>query len=134
MSNPVDSQNTSSDAILHETESPVRRAIVAICEKCGKKIAAESGDPDASPSRDIQKKLKTEFAEAFGRGEVRPVVSSCLDVCPQGEITVGIFRTDAQQPSHQFFTFAPEDTANLAGALKKKLNSSGPSSGPSSGE
>lgn len=111
---------------LHEAESPVSRAIVAICEKCGKKIATQANlGPDVNPSRDLQKHLKVDFANAFGRGVVRPVTSSCLDVCPDGEITVGIFRTDETRPSHEFFTFEMknmgDEATKIAEALKKKL-------------
>ena len=70
--------------LVSDTESPVNRAIVFICEKCGRR-----GDLDGkNASHRLASKLKRACKRRFERGEVRVVLTSCMDVCPEEQITV----------------------------------------------
>lgn len=88
--------------------SPVTEALILICEKCGKKLT-NSSDRDDNPAVILQKMIKEQIRDEYGKGKFRCVITSCLDVCPQGELTVAISPT-SQKESDRFFTF--EETVN----------------------
>jgi hypothetical protein len=71
---------------------PASEALILICEKCGKKLGADS--------REIQGRVKERIREEGLKGRVRAVVTTCMDVCPDGEIAVGIVRPGGPE----FFT------------------------------
>lgn len=74
---------------INDAEAPVSQALILICEKCGKKLASDS---EQNPSRDLQAALKEEIKATGAKGVLRAVVTSCMDICPNGEITVAISR------------------------------------------
>jgi predicted metal-binding protein len=83
--------------LVQEVESPVSRAIVFICEKCGR-----HGDSDGkNASHRLASKLKRACKRRFERGEVRVVLTSCMDVCPDKQITV-LIQPVAGVPMTQF--------------------------------
>jgi hypothetical protein len=97
---------------LQTTETPVKQAIIMVCEKCGQKLMPTGGESDAlNPALAFQQQMKSEIKQRFGKGVVRAVSSSCLDVCPQGRVTVGIVNADSKNETAklEFFTVAPED-------------------------
>lgn len=96
--------------------SPVSDALIMICEKCGKKLAATE-DPEQNPSRQLQKQMKETVKERFGKGKIRPVVSSCFDVCPKDEVTVAIVRFDNGAKKSQFYCIPKDDFMNSGEAL-----------------
>ena len=70
--------------LVADVESPVSRAIVFVCEKCGRR----SDSDGKNASHRLASKLKRACKRRFERGEVRVALSSCMDVCPEGQITV----------------------------------------------
>ena len=70
--------------LVSDVPSPVSRALVFICEKCGRR-----GDPEGkNASHRLASKLKRACKRRFERGEVRIALTSCMDLCPDEQITV----------------------------------------------
>lgn len=105
---------------LEAAEAPVSRALLTVCEKCGRKLA---GDKDAkdTPSTELRKALKEKCAEAFGKGVVRPVTSSCMDICPRDRIAVGFLPVGGKGGGACFFTVDPSDPARVSGEILEVL-------------
>ena len=82
-------------------ESPVSQALILICEKCGIKI---SPDPEKNLARALAADLKQKIKDAGGKGKVRAVVTGCLDVCPEKQLTFAISRSGASDD--EFYTLA----------------------------
>jgi predicted metal-binding protein len=70
--------------LVRDAESPVSRAIVFICEKCGRR----GGHDGKNPSHRLASKLKRACKRRFERGGVRIVLTRCMDICPEEQITV----------------------------------------------
>lgn len=85
---------------LASSASPVSAALIAICEKCGRKISGEDGE--ANVSRRLQKSLKAEIAAQERKDELRAIVSSCLHLCPNDAVAVAILPV-AGQGQARFF-------------------------------
>ncbi len=87
---------------MKPVETPVETFIL-ICEKCGKKLSANDGDE--SPSRDLQKALKSLAKngplDGALKSKVRPVVTSCMNICPEGQIAMGVIEFGKKE---HFFT------------------------------
>ena len=66
--------------------APVNRAMVFICEKCGKRAG---GDAKHS-SYELASKLKRLLKHELGKGETRIVLTSCMDACPKDGIAVSV--------------------------------------------
>lgn len=88
---------TSKETQLTPVRSPVSQALILVCEKCGRKLA---GEGEENPAKALQLSLKERIKADGKKGVLRAVVTSCLDVCPKGEVTVGIVR----EGSREFFT------------------------------
>lgn len=99
---------------LKPASPPAEEALILICEKCGKKL----GKSDENPAREIQGALKEKIKECGLKGKYRAVVTSCMDVCPYGEIAIGISTPKGED---QFLTAAGEPE-EIAGLLAKALN------------
>ena len=70
--------------LVTDADSPVSRAMVFICEKCGRRA-----DPDGkNASHRLASKLKRACKRRFERGEIRIALTSCMDICPEDRITV----------------------------------------------
>ena len=105
------------DASLRTTEPPVTRALIMICEKCGKKLSKISGDDDLS--RTLQKSLKAAIAEAGEKHEIRAVLSSCLNLCPDDAIALSILPIGAACRA-EFLELDPQYRKDAeAGVLRK---------------
>jgi predicted metal-binding protein len=70
--------------LVQDAESPVTRAMIFICEKCGRREESEG----KNASHRLASRLKRACKRRFERGEVRVVLTSCMDVCPEQQITV----------------------------------------------
>lgn len=70
--------------LITDTEPPVTRAMVFICEKCGRRTDHEG----KNPSHRLASRLKRACKRRFERGAVRIALTSCMDVCPEDRITV----------------------------------------------
>jgi predicted metal-binding protein len=107
--------------LVSNAESPVSRAIVFICEKCGRR-----GDHDGkNASHRLASKLKRACKRRFGRGEVRIALTSCMDVCPEEQITILI------QPvcGAHLTQFRQADIKDVEGASERLLQILAESSG-----
>ncbi len=110
----------SSPKVLETAAAPVQRAIIMVCEKCGQKLVAVGDKSDAvNPALEFQKQMKLEIKERFGKGVVRAVSSSCLDLCPQGRIAVGVANAN---DGLEFFTVAPEKLSLAKTELLARYN------------
>src|SRR5580698_3506806 len=102
-----------SEALVSDTETPVSRAMVFICEKCGRR-----GDLDGkNSSHRLASKLKRACKRRFERGEVRIALTSCMDVCPEDHIAVLIQPVSGAQPTR----FRQADVEDLDGASERLL-------------
>jgi predicted metal-binding protein len=75
---------------MHVVDSPVTTGLILVCEKCGKRLEK---DHDENPSRKLVSRLKKSSRDLFGKGEVRAVLTSCLDICPENRISVVVIPT-----------------------------------------
>ena len=104
---------------LKKAESPVKKGFLLVCEKCGKKLA---GNSEENPARTLQKALKEKVKAELPSDTIRPLVSSCMNVCPDGEITLAIVE---DQAPHRFFTIpetkTTEEFDQLWSELKKLI-------------
>ncbi len=71
---------------LEVVESPFKKALILVCEKCGKK----AGSKDENFSSRLQKELKRSANNRFGKHQVRTVVTSCFDICPKNRVVACI--------------------------------------------
>lgn len=63
--------------------------LVLVCEKCGKKL--ESSNPagvSGNPSHTLKDWLKKQLLSKTLWGKTRVVVTTCLDICPEGKVAV----------------------------------------------
>jgi predicted metal-binding protein len=99
--------------LVTDAESPVSRAMIFICEECGRR-----GDfGGKNPSHRLASKLKRACKRRFERGEVRIALTSCMDVCPEDHITVLIQPVSGTQPAR----FRQADIEDLDGASERLL-------------
>ncbi len=71
---------------LQPLPAPVNRAIVFICQKCGKR----AGGSEKHASSELASKIKRATKREFGKGEVRVVLTTCMDACPEEGISVAL--------------------------------------------
>jgi predicted metal-binding protein len=87
--------------------------MIFICEKCGRR-----GDPDGkNASHRLASKLKRACKRCFERGEVRVALTSCMDVCPEEQITVLIQPVCGANASR----FLQADIEDVDGASERLL-------------
>jgi predicted metal-binding protein len=101
-----DRQAAVMDRRMQPIEPPVSNALVLVCEKCGKRLDTES---DKNPSRRLVSRLKKMAKKSFDRGEIRAVATSCMDLCPEGEVSVAIVSVRHARPDTRFFTVGVDD-------------------------
>jgi predicted metal-binding protein len=99
--------------LVTDAEAPVTRAMVFICEKCGRRT-----DHDGkNPSHRLASKLKRACKRRFERGAVRIALTSCMDVCPEDQITVLIQPVSGVHATQ----FRQADIADVEGASERLL-------------
>jgi|GEM_PF-2172927 len=98
--------------------TPIKRALVLICEKCGRKCSSEFDD---NPSRRLQKKLKASARERFGKKEVRAVLTTCLDVCLKNKITVSVVNVHTESSAQGAIEFFEVEPTHIQTAVDKIL-------------
>jgi len=62
--------------------------LILICEKCGKKMGAADPVTGENPAIALKDWSKKQLLKKSLWGKTRAVVSSCLDVCPEGKVAV----------------------------------------------
>lgn len=75
-----------------EASSAPWQGCIAVCSKCARKVRAMEGDKTR-----LRVALKALIKDRGLKKLVRPVDSSCLDVCPEGLITVAHFSPHGTQ-------------------------------------
>ena len=98
-------------------EPPFSTGLILICDKCGKRMKA---DFDENPSRELVARLKKESKEAFGKGEVRAALTSCLDICPENRISVAIVPTGGHAEGARYFTVKASDIKDTSQTIVKE--------------
>jgi predicted metal-binding protein len=101
--------------------SPVSEALILICEKCGKKLAPDS---EPNPARELQLLLKEKIKNQGKKGQLRAVITSCMDLCPKGEIAIGISVTAGK---NRYFTLEGVDHEAASELLFEQLDKKGES-------
>jgi predicted metal-binding protein len=99
--------------VVTDIEAPVSRAMVFICEKCGRRA-----DHDGkNPSHRLASKLKRACKRRFERGAIRIALTSCMDVCPEDQITVLIQPVAGVHATQ----FRQADISDVEGASERLL-------------
>jgi predicted metal-binding protein len=99
--------------------SPVSEALILICEKCGKKLVADS---EPNPARELQLLLKEKIKTQGKKGQLRAVITSCMDLCPPGEIAICISVTAGK---NRYFTLEGGDSEAASRLLFEQLDKKG---------
>jgi predicted metal-binding protein len=71
---------------LQTLPPPADRAMIFICQKCGKR----AGGSYKQASYELASNLKSAAKRKFVKGDVRVVLTNCMKVCPTDAITVCI--------------------------------------------
>ena len=79
------------DKGIEASEAPWHNCL-AVCSKCARKVKAMDGDKTK-----LRVQLKALIAAKGIKKQVRAVDVSCLDVCPEGKITVALFTEKGAQ-------------------------------------
>jgi predicted metal-binding protein len=98
-------------ASMHRIDPPVSHTLVLVCEKCGKRLETDS---EKNPSRRLVSRLKKMAKKTFDRGEVRAVATSCMDLCPDGEISIALLTFRDGGNNTRFFTVSADDVEDTA--------------------
>ena len=106
--------------MLKSALPPEPDTFVMICEKCGLKI-----NPGANPnlSRQLQSDLKRKIRASFPNKEIKALIVSCMDVCPENEVTVSIMTFKGDPTKAEFFTVTPEPIDRASEKIFEKLQS-----------
>jgi predicted metal-binding protein len=82
----------SKDTKIESAEVEWSEAVVMICTKCGKQF--QSAHNQEAPER-IKSDLKSIAKAELGKGSVRVVTSSCLNICPVDKIAIAVASKNA---------------------------------------
>lgn len=93
-------------------EPPARLALVFICERCGNRVT-HSGK---NPSQRLASRLKKATKRRCEKGDIRSVLTSCMNVCPEDRIAIQIAPVGGR---HQcaFYTVGVEDLEESAATI-----------------
>ena len=97
-------------------QPPVTRAMVFICEKCGRRAESDG----KNPSHRLASKLKRATKRRFERGEIRIALTTCLDLCPDDRIAVMIQPVPRPEPA-RFLSADFDDVEACAERLVKLI-------------
>ncbi len=81
-------------------EAPVSHKMMWICEKCGFKLVDEETE---NLARSLQKAVKRKISDDKRKREVRAMVTSCMNICPNKKIAAAI--ADLKSGSMTFVEF-----------------------------
>jgi|SRR5580698_3576064 predicted metal-binding protein len=79
---------------INPLPAPVTRALVFVCDRCGKR----AGDSKRL-SGELASHVKRKAKQRWGKGEVRVALTSCMDACPENGISVSIQPLTGSQAS-----------------------------------
>ncbi len=104
------------NSLVRLTDAPVELALVLVCEKCGRRVA----DSKKNPSHHLVSKLKRMTKNEFGKGAVRAVLTSCLDLCPDQRVAIAVIPTASGIPTH-FFETDVDDVDEAGSCIVKEV-------------
>jgi predicted metal-binding protein len=113
MSNLPDQPNSS---CLEKAAAPVQRTLILICEKCGSKIATQDQLAE-NPAVTLRQTLKGEIKQRFPKKTMRAVLTGCLDICPEGSISVAVVALAPGDQAPCFYTIPKQKLAQATEAL-----------------
>jgi len=113
-----DSELISKD-LIQEIPPAVKQGFILVCEKCGVKLSQGEAE---NPSRVFQKTLKSAIQKFFGRKIIRPILTGCLDNCPEGKIAVGIVPLDKSKKA-VFLEVKPKNYEDSAAQIIEMIES-----------
>jgi predicted metal-binding protein len=105
---------------VHTMPAPVDRAMLFICEKCGKRVGGDA----KHASYKLASKLKRLAKHELGKGEIRVALTSCMDACPEERIAIAVQPVIPGMPP-MFLEADPYDIEASSEALLKILRQSG---------
>jgi predicted metal-binding protein len=114
------SKNSTSKNVLHPMQPPVGRAMVFICQECGQRV----GKSTRNASYELAENLKHAAKREFGKREVRVVLTSCMDCCPEGGISVLLQPVEPGRKSSLVWADVYEPEASSE-ALLRRLRDAG---------
>jgi predicted metal-binding protein len=91
---------------MQAIDPPVSNALILVCEKCGKRL---DSDRDKNPSRQLVSRLKKLAKKRFGKGAVRAIATSCMDICPDDRISVAFIEFRGTTSNTRFFAVSGDD-------------------------
>ncbi len=94
--------------------APDYTSFILICEKCGAKL-----NPNKDLAQELKKELKNKIKSLPNLTGFRPMVSSCMDICPDNEMSISVMPLDGKTP--EFFTVGAEDIPQVADQILNKL-------------
>jgi predicted metal-binding protein len=94
----------------------MNRAMVFICEKCGRR----AGGSGKNPSHRLASKFKRLTKHEFAKGDVRIVLTSCMDICPDDQIAISV-QPSAPQHAAAFWVSDIEDLDASSEALMRTV-------------
>jgi hypothetical protein len=72
--------------LVYPVESPVSQAMVSISEKCGRR----AGGSGKNISHRLASHFKRWVKRHFSKGDIRIVLTTCMDICPDDQVAVAI--------------------------------------------
>lgn len=102
---------------LEKTSAPVE-TLILICEKCGKKLTQ---DEQNNPSSVIQKNLKSRIKQELPPRTARAIITSCMNICPSGAITVAKIAPLHRNTDAQFYILHDKDAEKAASLIFEQL-------------
>jgi predicted metal-binding protein len=106
--------------VMQSIEAPVSNALILVCEKCGKRL---DSDFDENPSRRLISRLKKQAKKRFGRGEVRAVLTSCMDICPDDRVSVALVAFRGAASNTRFFAVKLDDPEETSERILREVES-----------
>jgi predicted metal-binding protein len=104
---------------MHSIDPPVSNALILVCEKCGKRLDSDS---DKNPSRQLVSRLKKLAKKRLGKGEVRALATSCMDVCPDDQVTVAVVTLRGAASNTRFFTVGVDDMEETSNRILREVS------------
>jgi predicted metal-binding protein len=104
---------------MHSIDPPVSNALILVCEKCGKRLDSDS---DENPSRQLVSRLKKLAKKRLGKGEVRALATSCMDVCPDDRVCVAVVTFRGAASNTRFFTVSVADTEETSERILREVS------------
>jgi predicted metal-binding protein len=102
---------------MQVVDPPFTTGLILICDKCGKRMKADS---DENPSRELVARLKKASRQVFAKTQVRAALTSCLDICPENRISVAIVPTDGHSRPARYFTVKASDLKDTSEKIVKE--------------